>query len=227
MKRFGLAVQNALVEQALSDAGLIAAAALIFRNQEELNSVDLNGLELDCLFFPHWSYIVPPSVYESLECVCFHAAPLPYGRGGSPIQNMIRLGHEKTEICALRMTGEVDAGAVYMRKDFSLSGSGKEVFTRLYKDIAAMILEMASQNYTPVEQVGEITVFKRLTAKDNRLPERVTPRALYDHIRMTDICLYPSAWLEHGEWTLEFSDPVLSGNEVSAKVVFKRRPNNE
>ena len=86
---------------------------------------------------------------------------------------------------------------------------------------------MVSQNHAAVEQVGDITVFKRLIAKDNRVPENLTPRALYDHIRMTDICLYPSAWLEHGDWILEFSDPVLSGDEVSAKVVFKKRPNNE
>jgi len=223
MKRYGLAVQNELVEQALSEANLISAATSVIRSHEELKAVDLDTLGLDYLFFPHWSHIVPARIHENLACICFHAAPLPYGRGGSPIQNMIRQGHDTTEICALLMTGEIDAGPVYLRQKFSLSGSGRDLFNRLYHEIAAMIGEMLLRDYTPVDQTGEITIFKRLDPKDNRLPEQGTARTLYDHIRMTDTSLYPSAWLDHGDWILEFSDPVLDHNEVSAKVVFKKR----
>ena len=62
------------------------------------------------IFFPHWSWMVPRAVWEKHECVCFHMTDVPYGRGGSPLQNLILKGHTKTKITALRMVGELDAG---------------------------------------------------------------------------------------------------------------------
>src|SRR5699024_5051687 len=56
-----------------------------------------------CLFFPHWSFRVPAEVTSRFECVCFHMTDLPYGRGGSPLQNLISSGHDETMLTALRM----------------------------------------------------------------------------------------------------------------------------
>src|SRR3989344_2525543 len=53
------------------------------------------------IFFPHWSWLVPKEILELAECVCFHETDLPYGRGGSPIQNLIARGHKKTMVCAI------------------------------------------------------------------------------------------------------------------------------
>ena len=41
------------------------------------------------IFFPHWSKKVDTKIVNNYECVCFHETDLPYGRGGSPIQNLI------------------------------------------------------------------------------------------------------------------------------------------
>lgn len=40
---------------------------------------------------------------------------LPYGRGGSPVQNLILNGHKKTIISALNVTKDLDAGDVYLK----------------------------------------------------------------------------------------------------------------
>jgi methionyl-tRNA formyltransferase len=53
---------------------------------------------------------------------------LPYGRGGSPLQNLIDLGHKDTFVSALKMTEELDAGAIYLKKPLSLEGLAEEIY---------------------------------------------------------------------------------------------------
>ena len=42
---------------------------------------------------------------------------LPYGRGGSPLQNLIINGHKETMMSALRCVQELDAGPIYLKKN--------------------------------------------------------------------------------------------------------------
>jgi methionyl-tRNA formyltransferase len=36
------------------------------------------------VFSLHWSWKVPDDIVDGYECICFHMADLPYGRGVSP-----------------------------------------------------------------------------------------------------------------------------------------------
>ena len=74
---------------------------------------------------PHWSWIIPATIHERFEVVIFHMTDLPYGRGGSPLQNLIVRGHERTMISAIRCVEEMDAGPVYLKRELSLHGSRK------------------------------------------------------------------------------------------------------
>lgn len=67
--------------------------------------------------------MVPEAVLIAAECVCFHMTDVPYGRGGSPLQNLIVRKHKKTKLTALKMTEEIDAGPVYCKRELSLDGS--------------------------------------------------------------------------------------------------------
>ena len=69
------------------------------------------------IFFLHWSWKVPPQIINNYECVCFHMTDVPYGRGGSPLQNLIARNHRSTKLTALRMIKDFDAGPVYLKKD--------------------------------------------------------------------------------------------------------------
>ena len=62
---------------------------------DELNRA-LTRIDPEYIFFPHWSWVVPAEITEKYECVCFHMTDVPYGRGGSPLQNLIALGHKET-----------------------------------------------------------------------------------------------------------------------------------
>ena len=62
------------------------------KTKEELNLEYLSKIKPKYIFFPHWSWKVNKEIFENYECIAFHTAPLPYGRGGSPIQNLIIRG---------------------------------------------------------------------------------------------------------------------------------------
>ena len=72
--------------------------------KENLTLENLEKINPRYIFFPHWNWKVDSAIYERFECVVFHTAPLPYGRGGSPIQNLILKGLTSSPVCALKMT---------------------------------------------------------------------------------------------------------------------------
>jgi len=172
------------------------------------------------VFFPHWSRHVPDDILESYECVCFHMTDLPYGRGGSPLQNLIQRGHNETQLCALRMMEQYDAGPIYLRRPLSLSGRAQEIYERCAELIYEMIREIIVSKPQPQPQKGDPVQFRRRNPEQSRLPEHTSDRALYDHIRMLDAETYPRAFLEHGRWRLEFSHASLDADGLQARVTF-------
>ncbi len=115
------------------------------------------------MFFLNWSHIVPPAVAESFECCNFHATPLPLGRGGGPIENMILRGHTETVITAHRMTQEIDAGPIYgVSEPVSLAGTKNEILARFVEPVTGLIRMIIEEEPEPVPQQGEVVEFKRL-----------------------------------------------------------------
>ena len=98
------------------------------------------------IFIPHWSYIIPSAIFERYECIVFHMTDLPYGRGGSPLQNLIVRGLTATKLSALRVEVGLDTGPVYLKMDLSLSGTAEEIFVRVNKLVGKMIVEIIQNN---------------------------------------------------------------------------------
>ncbi|WP_391088873.1 hypothetical protein [Vibrio sp. NH-UV-68] len=187
----------------------------------ELTVELLERLDPRYIFFPHWSWIVPSVILERWECVCFHMADVPYGRGGSPLQNLIVRGYNETKLSALRMVSELDAGPVYRKFPLSLEGSAQDIFHRMAPLMLDLAREIATDEPEPKEQEGEVTVFKRRTPEQSVLPSNGEIANLYDHIRMLDAETYPTAFLEYGEFRLEFSQAEIGEDgQLSACVTI-------
>ena len=187
-------------------------------------------------FFPDWQWKVPRAVLEATECVCFHETDVPYGRGGSPVQNLIVRGRTETVVAALRMEDELDAGPVYMRRPLSLHGLAEEVYLRAARTVAEMIQEIAEAEPEPVPQSGFVTAFRRRTPDQSNLAlvelafsnaAREAPSdallALHDFVRMLDAEGYPQAFLDLGPFRFEFSRPALRTGRVVADVTVRVR----
>lgn len=193
---------------------------------QALNSILNLGFRPRYIFFPHWSWKVPTNVLDMAECVCFHSSDVPFGRGGSPIQNLIARGHNDTVLSALRMIEEVDAGPVYTKRPFSLSGSGQEIFTRLSELVYSIIEWMVYEEPQPQNQIGEPIVFQRRKPEESVLPTEGNAQVLYDHIRMLDLDTYPRAFCLYGNYRLEFKNAkLLNENQLHAEVEI--RPHGE
>ena len=157
------------------------------------------------IFIPHWSYIIPSAIFERYECIVFHMTDLPYGRGGSPLQNLIVRGLTATKLSALRVEVGLDTGPVYLKMDLSLSGTAEEIFVRVNKLVGKMIVEIIQNNLQPVPQEGAPVVFKRRKPEQSDMSGLEKLEEIFDYIRMLDADGYPHAYIEKGEFRYEFT----------------------
>ena len=176
------------------------------------------------IFFPHWSDKVPAKIFDRYECVCFHETDVPFGRGGSPIQNLIERGYQETVITALQMTEILDAGPVYTQHPLSLLGLAEEIYLRSSEIIFTLIKEIVMSEPKPIPQTGMATVFKRRTADQSVISkDRDQLTSIFDHIRMLDAQDYPPAFIEYGNIRIEFTRPALRTGkiETTATITLK------
>ena len=191
--------------------------------KEELNLVYLKNLNPRYVFFPHWNWKVEKSILDNFECIAFHTSPLPYGRGGSPIQNLILNGFIEAPLCAIKMTNQIDAGPIYTKEVISLEGNLDQIFERISVAMEKIILEICKKNLIPLEQKGDPFYFKRLSDKNNILKLDIPIEKIYDRIRMLDGKEYPKAYIELEDYVIEFSDAELNNNELKATAKFIKK----
>lgn len=157
------------------------------------------------VFFPHWSSIIPEKIFSQFECIIFHMTDVPYGRGGSPLQNLVIRGHKETMLTALRCVKELDAGPVYLKEPLSLLGNAEEIYMRASELIEKMIVRIMAENPIPVAQSGDVVEFKRRKPEEGNWSNARDLEQVYDMIRMLDAEGYPHAFVRIGKYKLEFT----------------------
>ena len=197
----------------------------LITSPEQLTLDFLKDLNPRYIFFPHWSWMVNKEITNRYECVCFHMTDLPYGRGGSPLQNLILKGHKNTLLTALKMTEVLDAGDIYKKVDLDLSGTAEDIYYRVAAKVFELICFIVNNGPRPSEQKGEVTHFKRRTPGESKVPENINLNQIYDYIRMLDAPTYPKAFINYGNFKMVFEKAKLSDNKVIANVVIKEHDN--
>ena len=186
---------------------------------EDLTVQTVKALQPRYIFFPHWSRRVPDAILDIAECVCFHMTDLPYGRGGSPLQNLIIAGHTETVVSALRMEAGLDTGPIYLKRPMNLDGRAQDIYERAAEIAFGMIGNIVQDQPVPVPQSGEVTVFERRTPAESELPAGASMQQFYDHVRMLDADGYPRAFVNHGNLRMELSEArQTSTGEITARV---------
>ena len=199
----------------------------VFSRREDLNNNVIEQYGPRYIFFPHWSWIIPQSIYEKWECVVFHLGDVPYGRGGSPLQNHIERKLYDTFLSALKVTKRIDQGPVYLKRSISLWGSAEEIYMRAAKIIFLEMIPWILENESfPQEQQGEGTFFPRRHEEQSDF-NRNTIESLddiFDIVRMLDADGYPHAYLEYGSFRLTFSRAQRKYGKVIADVEITHLP---
>lgn len=176
------------------------------------------------IFIPHWSYIIPDCIYEKYECIVFHMTDLPFGRGGSPLQNLIIRGMKNTKISAIRVEKELDAGDIYLKRDLSLDGTATDIFLRSVPIVEEMIKKIIEDDLQPSPQYGEPMHFKRRKPEESDIADLSSVNDVYDYIRMLDCEGYPPAFIETKYFKIEFKNAeVINEKQLNAHVrIFQK-----
>ena len=205
MKRFVLVTNKKWHNQLFEDLRSEPNSEWIRISQKEEFSYEcLVKLQPEYIFIPHWSYIIPPQIFENFRCVVFHMSDLPFGRGGSPLQNLIVRGLTDTKISATQVSEGIDTGDIYSKELLSLAGTAEEIFIRASKIINKMIHTIINEHLKPVPQSGSPTLFKRRKPDESNIQTLTELEQIYDYIRMLDCEGYPAAFIETEYFKFEF-----------------------
>ncbi len=193
----------------------------VVSDKNDLNSSTLKKLNPLYIFFPHWSWIIPEEVYSVYECIVFHMTDLPYGRGGSPLQNLILNKMYKTKISAIKVEKDLDSGLVYLKRNLIIeNGSAEKIYKRASDIIfSKMIPFILKYKPMPKTQQGKIVVFKRRNPGESDLlkAEINNLRDIYDFIRMLDAEGYPKAFINKNGLKISFSNIHRLNNKLYGK----------
>ena len=177
------------------------------------------------IFFIRWSKIITKKIYKNYLCVQFHSSNLPKGRGGSPIQNQILLGKKKTKLTAFKVSNNIDAGPICLKKNLSLEGSAEEIFKRMELTSIKMIYKIIKLKKLRFnKQIGKPTFFKRRKNSESRIKfdKSNSVKKLYDFLRMLDAPDYPKAFIELNKFRFTFQKIRMNKKAISAFVEIKK-----
>jgi len=190
----------------------------IFTEKEDFSYDMVKKINPRYIFFPHWSWIIPKNIYDNFECAVFHMTDLPYGRGGSPLQNLIVRGHKETKLSAIQVVKELDAGGIYLKENLDLSGTAEQIFKRASEIVFQMIEKIIKTEPNAQPQNGEVVEFKRRKPSGSDIGELNSLDKIYDYIRMLDAEGYPPAFLENNNIRLEFNKAKKEKDYIKASV---------
>lgn len=191
----------------------------IIEDKEDFIYEKIRNINPEYIFFIHWSWIINREIYENFNCIVFHMTDLPFGRGGSPLQNLIENQIENTKISAIKVNSGLDTGDIYIKECLNLNGSADEILMRASSIIFnKMIPYIINNNIIPKRQTGNIVEFKRRKTEQSELKQDFSLNKIYDYIRMLDGEGYPKAFLKFGKYKLEFSRVSLKSGKIIADV---------
>ena len=194
----------------------------LITDKENLTLENIKKINPKYIFFPHWSWIVPKEITDSYDCVCIHMTDLPYGRGGSPLQNLIIKGHKVTKITALKMVQELDTGDIYHKVSLDLLGSAQEIFIEAANKAYELIKFIVENNPAPQPQEGEVVNFNRRKPSQSEIPKDITFDNIYDYVRMLDADTYPAAYIDFDGFRLLFKKAKLDNGKLTMEVAVKK-----
>ena len=193
---------------------------VIIQCQKNFDISFLNELNPELVLFYGWSWKVPEEIFLRFECLMLHPSDLPKFRGGSPIQNQIISNVVDSKVTIFKITSEVDAGPILVKRDLDLSGELSEIFDRIEEAGFQATMDILNKNFTYLEQCDELATYSERRMPDQSeitLEDLKTSSGLeiYNKVR----CLqepYPNAFIRMSDGTkLNLISVRVSDDELS------------
>lgn len=175
----------------------------LIKSQEEF-SKKTSSINPKLIFFIGWSWIIEKKIVEKYTCICLHPSPLPKYRGGSPIQNQMINGEQKSAVSFFIMDEFIDKGPVVWQGDFSLEGDLKDVLDRITEQgkhgLSQIIDTFLNEGSLPSKPQDEkkANYFNRRTPEMSEIKlsdfEKLTAEEIHNKIRALQDP-YPNAFV--------------------------------
>jgi len=175
------------------------------------------------ILFPHWSWKIPHEIMRDFLCIGFHPTELPFGRGGSPFQNLIRSGYTDTAVTSFLVNEQMDAGDILLQTKFNIPDTNiLEILDAYAAEIERQVESLLHNEVIPKKQTGAVFEFPRIT--ENVLDfEKASLKELFNEIRMVDGPGYLPARCDIGRFTLHFRNAKMMGNSLEASIEITER----
>ena len=194
-----------------------------FSKKMNIKKIQINKPKL--IFFIHWSQLIDKNIFSKYFCIQFHCTDLPYGRGGSPVQNLIKLGKKKTFLTAFKIEKKIDSGPILIKRKMSLSGSANDIYKRIENLSLKMIEQIVKKDRIKLtKQSGKIKYFKRRKPIESliNLNKFKNITKLFDFIRMLDAKDYPNANLKYDQFRFYFRNVKKNKDKLKAEVLIEK-----
>lgn len=141
----------------------------------------------DMVVVVSYGAILRDNVLNSAPCINIHPSDLPKYRGASPIRTAIYNGDKTSAVCLMQITPELDAGDVYMRRNFEIGENDtNEMVEQRVSEIGGDILVEYLKNpsaYAPTPQIGTPTFTRKFTGDDEIIDWSKSAQDIHNQIR--------------------------------------------
>ncbi len=141
----------------------------------------------DMVVVVSYGVILRDNVLNSAQCINIHPSDLPKYRGPSPIRTAIYNGDKQSAVCLMQITKELDAGDVYMRREFDIgeNDTNEDVEKLVSKIGSEMLIEYLENpsKYVKKTQIGEPIFTRKFTGQDEIIDWSRGAYAIHNQIR--------------------------------------------
>lgn len=141
----------------------------------------------DMVVVVSYGKILRDNVLNSAPCINIHPSDLPKYRGASPIRTAIYNGDNASAVCLMQITAEMDAGDVYMRREFDIGAddTNDTVESRVSQIGGDMLTQYLSNPsaYPACPQSGIATYTRKFTGADEIIDWNKSANEIHNQIR--------------------------------------------
>ena len=134
-----------------------------------------------------YGVILRDNVLSSAPVINIHPSLLPQYRGPSPIRTAIYNGDEKSAVCLMALTPELDAGDVFICREFEIGidDTNETIESRVSEIGSEMLIEYLSNpmGYAPIPQTGTPTYTRKWTGTDEIIDWSRSAHEIHNQIR--------------------------------------------
>ena len=143
--------------------------------------------DADFIVVISYGVVLKDDILAQGNFINIHPSDLPKYRGPSPIRTAIKNGDTKSAICLMQIAHDLDAGDIYMRREFDIdiNDTNESVENKVSVIASKMLDDFLSnpEKYKPMPQVGTPVITHKFTSVDEIIDWKKSPVEIHNLVR--------------------------------------------